>query len=89
LLIYLAKSKIYNFYFLTVLALFKNRISKNTLDTKHKLLFTSYLIFLTLIAGNLLWVKPASSLFGLAIVILGIPVYWLMKKNSSKESVDF
>jgi basic amino acid/polyamine antiporter, APA family len=77
------------FYFLTVLALFKNRISKNTLDTKHKLLFTSYLIILTLIAGNLLWVKPASSLFGLAIVILGIPVYWLMKKNSTKESVDF
>ncbi|MHA8066150.1 APC family permease [Aquirufa sp. ROCK2-A2] len=72
------------FYFLTVMALFKNKISQNTLTLNNKILFSIYLILLSFIALNLLIVKPVSSLIGLAIVLIGIPIYYWMKNNALK-----
>lgn len=74
------------FYFLTVLALFKKKISNEEIKWKEQTLFVIYLILLSLISINLLIVKPTSSLIGLFIVLLGIPFYFIMKsQNRIKE----
>ncbi len=70
------------FYFLTVLAVFNKRIMQEELALKDKLLFSSYLILLVLISLNLLYTKTETSVYGLLIVLTGIPFYFLMKKKS-------
>ncbi len=70
------------FYFLTVLAVFNKRIMQEELALKDKLLFSSYLILLVLISVNLLYTKTETSVYGLLIVLTGIPFYFLMKKKS-------
>lgn len=69
------------FYFLTVLSVFKKRIMKEDLSIGNKVLFSVYLIILVLIAGNLMYMKTQTSTIGLAIVLLGIPFYYVMKRN--------
>jgi len=73
------------FYFLTVLALFKKKITKNEIKWKQQILFIVYLVLLAFISINLLIVKPTSSLIGLFIVMLGIPFYFIMKAQNVKE----
>lgn len=70
------------FYFLTVLAVFNKRIMQEELALKDKLLFSSYLILLVLISVNLLYTKTETSVYGLLIVLTGIPFYFLMKTKS-------
>ena len=70
------------FYFLTVLAVFNKRIMQEELALKDKLLFCSYLILLVLISVNLLYTKTETSVYGLLIVLTGIPFYFLMKKKA-------
>ena len=70
------------FYFLTVLAIFNKRIMQEELALKDKLLFSSYLILLVLISVNLLYTKTETSVYGLLIVLTGIPFYFIMKKKS-------
>jgi APA family basic amino acid/polyamine antiporter len=69
------------FYFLTVLAVFNERIMGEALAIKDKLLLGIYLIILVLIAGNLLYMKTLPSTIGLLIVLAGIPFYYFMRKN--------
>lgn len=69
------------FYFLTVLAVFNQRIMGEALKMADKLLLGIYLIILVLIAGNLLYMKPVPSTIGLIIVLSGIPFYYFMRKN--------
>jgi len=70
------------FYFLTVLAVFNKRIMQEELGLKDKLLFSTYLILLVLISVNLLYTKTETSVYGLLIVLTGIPFYYLMKKKN-------
>ena len=69
------------FYFLTVLAVFNQRIMQEKLAFKDQLLFASYLILLLLISINLLYTKTVPSSIGLGIVLAGIPFYYVMKKR--------
>jgi APA family basic amino acid/polyamine antiporter len=69
------------FYFLTVASVFKTKIMGAQLPTSQKIIFSIYLISLLFLAGNLLWVKTISSTIGLIIVLVGIPFYYVMKKN--------
>jgi APA family basic amino acid/polyamine antiporter len=69
------------FYFLTVLAVFNKRIMQEELAIKDKLLFSTYLLLLVLISVNLLYTKTETSVYGLVIVLAGIPFYYLMKKK--------
>jgi APA family basic amino acid/polyamine antiporter len=69
------------FYFLTVLAVFNQRIMGEKLTLKDKCLFSIYLALLVLISGNLLYMKPVPSTIGLLIVLAGIPFYFIMKRN--------
>lgn len=69
------------FYFLTVLAVFNQRIMGEPLAIRDKLLLGIYLILLVLIAGNLLYMKTLPSTIGLLIVLAGIPFYYFMRKN--------
>ncbi len=69
------------FYFLTVLAVFNQRIMGEALKMADKLLLGIYLIILVLIAGNLLYMKTVPSTIGLLIVLAGIPFYYYMRKN--------
>lgn len=69
------------FYFLTVLAVFNQRIMGEPLAIRDKLLLGVYLILLVLIAGNLLYMKTLPSTIGLLIVLAGIPFYYFMRKN--------
>jgi APA family basic amino acid/polyamine antiporter len=69
------------FYFLTVASVFKTRIMGAQLPMSQKIIFSIYLICLLFLAGNLLWVKTISSTIGLIIVLVGIPFYYVMKKN--------
>jgi len=70
------------FYFLTVLAVFNKRIMQEELAIKDKLLFSTYLLLLVLISVNLLYTKTETSVYGLVIVLAGIPFYYLMKKKA-------
>jgi len=69
------------FYFLTVLAVFNERIMGEALAIQDKLLLGVYLVILVLIAGNLLYMKTIPSTIGLLIVLAGIPFYYFMRKN--------
>jgi APA family basic amino acid/polyamine antiporter len=69
------------FYFLTVFILFKKSIYDKKLNRNQKILFITYLVFLLLIAGNLLIAKPLTSITGLMIVLSGIPIYFIFKKS--------
>jgi len=69
------------FYFLTVISVFKKRLMQESLPTSQKILFGAYLTILVLIAGNLLYVKTVSSTIGLFLVLVGIPFYYVMKRN--------
>ena len=69
------------FYFLTVLAVFNQRIMQEKLTFKDQLLFATYLILLLLISINLLYTKTVPSSIGLGIVLAGIPFYYVMKKR--------
>lgn len=69
------------FYFLTVLAVFNERIMQEKLALKDQLLFATYLILLLLISINLLYTKTVPSSIGLGIVLAGIPFYYVMKKR--------
>jgi APA family basic amino acid/polyamine antiporter len=69
------------FYFLTVLAVFNQRIMQEKLAWKDQLLFATYLLLLLLISINLLYTKTVPSSIGLGIVLAGIPFYYLMKKR--------
>lgn len=71
------------FYFLTVLAVFNQRIMQEKLVWRDKLLFTTYLILLLLISINLLYTNTQTSAYGLGIVLLGIPFYYIMKKRET------
>ncbi|CAM3290622.1 APC family permease [Aquirufa ecclesiirivi] len=73
------------FYFLTVMSLYKEKISKGLLSNTNKLLFAVYLLILIAIAANLLYVKTLSSTIGLILVISGVPFYYIMKRNQSKD----
>ncbi len=70
------------FYFLTVLAVFNQRIMQNELSWKDKSLFIIYLVLLVAISCNLLYTKTETSLIGLGIVLAGIPFYYIMKKKN-------
>ena len=69
------------FYFLTVLAVFNTKIMGEPLALGDKILLSTYLIILVLIAGNLLYMKTIPSTIGLLIVLAGIPFYYFMRKN--------
>lgn len=69
------------FYFLTVVSVFKKRLMQESLPMSQKILFGAYLTILVLIAGNLLYVKTVSSTIGLFLVLIGIPFYYVMKRN--------
>lgn len=69
------------FYFLTVLAVFNQRIMQEKLAFKDQLLFATYLLLLLLISINLLYTKTVPSSIGLGIVLAGIPFYYVMKKR--------
>jgi APA family basic amino acid/polyamine antiporter len=69
------------FYFLTVISVFKKRLLQESLPMSQKILFGAYLTILVLIAGNLMYVKTVSSTIGLFLVLLGIPFYYVMKRN--------
>ncbi|MDT8886777.1 APC family permease [Aquirufa regiilacus] len=69
------------FYFLTVLAVFNQRIMQEKLAFKDQLLFATYIILLLLISINLLYTKTVPSSIGLGIVLAGIPFYYVMKKR--------
>jgi APA family basic amino acid/polyamine antiporter len=69
------------FYFLTVLAVFNQRIMGEALGLGDKLLLGIYLVILVLISGNLLYMKTIPSTIGLLIVLAGIPFYYFMRKN--------
>lgn len=71
------------FYFLTVLAVFNQRIMQEKLAIKDQILFATYLILLLLISINLLYSKTIPSSIGLGIVVAGIPVYYIMKKKAT------
>lgn len=71
------------FYFLTVISVYKKKLMSESLSLFNRLLFGIYLIFLFLIAINLLWAKTIPSTIGLVIVLLGIPFYFVMKKSQS------
>jgi APA family basic amino acid/polyamine antiporter len=71
------------FYFLTVLAVFNQRIMQEKLVWRDKILFITYLILLLLISVNLLYTNTQTSAYGLGIVLLGIPFFYIMKKRET------
>jgi APA family basic amino acid/polyamine antiporter len=71
------------FYFLTVLAVFNQKIMKEKLPIKDQVLFVTYLLILLVISINLLYTKTETSSYGLGIVLSGIPIYYIMRKKET------
>ncbi len=74
------------FYILTIAGIFILRKKKPDTDRPYKafgypFVPIVYIIFAVLFCINLLVVKPQFTWPGLFIVMLGIPVYWLWKRN--------
>ncbi len=74
------------FYILTIIGIFRLRKTQPNADRPYKAFGYPFLpILYVLLAGTmsiaLLFAKPQTSLPGLAIVLIGIPVYYLTKKK--------
>ena len=74
------------FYVLTIIGLFVLRIKRPEIERPYKafgypIIPALYILFATLISIDLLIFKPLYTWPGLVIVILGIPVYFLWKKE--------
>jgi basic amino acid/polyamine antiporter, APA family len=78
------------FYVLTVAGIFRLRYTRPDAERPYKVigypvLPALYIVLATAIAAILLLYKSENTLPGLAIVMLGIPVYYLQRKNGPQE----
>ena len=79
------------FYVLTIIGVFILRKKRPDADRPYKafgypIIPAIYIIIATIMALGLLYAKPWTSLFGLVIVLIGIPVYYYYKaKNQVQE----
>lgn len=76
------------FYIITIIALFVLRKKLPNLNRPYKawgypIIPVIYIILTTLICVDLLWYKTLNCGLGLLIIVLGIPVYYLFKRNKS------
>lgn len=76
------------FYILTIIGLFRLRITKPDVPRPYKafgypIVPAIYIILATYFCLNLLYAKPLYSYPGLFIVLLGIPVYYFWKRNTT------
>lgn len=79
------------FYILTIIGLFRLRKTKPDVPRPYKafgypVVPAIYIILATYFCLNLLYAKPLYSYPGLAIVLLGIPVYYFWKKNTKQTN---
>ncbi len=78
------------FYMLTVAAVFALRRSRPELERPYKafgypVLPALYILLAGLFTVNVLWTKPQFTVPGLAILALGVPIYFWMKKRAEKN----
>jgi APA family basic amino acid/polyamine antiporter len=77
------------FYALSSLALIRLRRTRPDLDRPYKSWGFPYSQILFVVAAtgiilNTLWVSPRESMIGLAIIFLGIPVFWIWESRTKK-----
>jgi APA family basic amino acid/polyamine antiporter len=80
------------FYILTIAGIFILRRSRPDAERPYRafgypFIPIIYIIFASLFCINLLWVKPENSIPGLALILLGIPVYFLWRRIKAKQSI--
>lgn len=78
------------FYVLTIIGIFILRRKKPDTPRPYKafgfpVLPLAYIILAFLFCVGLVWASPTYSLWGLAITLLGIPLYYLAMRNSKKK----
>jgi APA family basic amino acid/polyamine antiporter len=78
------------FYVLTIIGIFILRRKKPDAPRPYKALGfpalpLAYIILAFLFCVGLVWASPTYSLWGLAITLLGIPLYYLAMRNSKKK----
>ncbi len=78
------------FYVLTIIGIFILRRKKPDAPRPYKafgfpVLPLAYIILAFLFCVGLVWASPTYSLWGLAITLLGIPLYYLAMRNSKKK----
>lgn len=81
------------FYILTIIGLFRLRKTKPNVARPYKafgypVVPAIYLILATYFCLNLLYMKPLYSYPGLIIVVLGIPVYYFWKRNTTLPTAN-
>jgi APA family basic amino acid/polyamine antiporter len=79
------------FYSLSSLALIRLRRTRPDLDRPYMSWGFPYsqLLFVAAATGiilNTLWVKPRESMIGLAIIFLGVPVFWIWESRRAKKT---
>ena len=77
------------FYVLTIAGIFILRRKLPNAERPYKafgypVLPAVYILFAVLFCGGLVWASPTYSLWGLAITLLGIPLYYLAVRNNKK-----
>jgi APA family basic amino acid/polyamine antiporter len=79
------------FYILTIIGIFILRKKQPDMPRPYKafgypVLPAIYIIFATLFCVGLVWASPTYSLWGLAITLFGIPLYYLAVRNKKQEA---
>ena len=78
------------FYILTISGLFVLRIRRPEMERPYKafgypFIPAIYIILASLVALNMLIYQSRFSLYGLIIILTGIPVYFIFRKKEVKE----
>jgi APA family basic amino acid/polyamine antiporter len=79
------------FYILTIAAVFRLRKLKPHADRPYRafgypIIPLMYILFATIILIVLLLYRPATTVPGIVIVLLGVPVYFFFRYKASRES---
>jgi len=78
------------FYILTIIGVFRLRKSRPDVERPYKafgypVIPIIYILMAGTMAVGLLYAKPSTSLAGLGIVVLGIPLYFIAMKNKKNQ----
>ncbi len=80
------------FMTLTGLSIFIFRVKKKEMERPirawgYPLIPILFIVISTVFVGNTIFAKPQESMYGLIVLALGVPVYYLFKKNAEKEEM--
>jgi APA family basic amino acid/polyamine antiporter len=81
------------FYILTISGLFVLRIKKPEMDRPYKafgypVIPAIYILLAFLVALNMLIYQTNFSLYGLIIILIGVPIYFVLKRNNDRSISD-